>query len=139
SMGMENFFRATPIHDFLKTTARPFVSEISSFECKRILFHLITDIDATTSRTANPRAVAKSRGNFVQGSVMLFRKSTVSLLILREMLRFEKNSSAKCTPNNPVNFQIDRSNGSCRPIDQNLEKVEGTRFSYLISAESSKK
>ncbi|KAK0169790.1 hypothetical protein PV328_010431 [Microctonus aethiopoides] len=116
------------------TTARPFVLEISSFECKRILFHSITDIDATTGCTVNPRVVLKSGENFLPGSLMFFRKSTVSLLILGEMLRFEENSSAKCTPNNPANFQIDRSNGSCEPIDKNLETVKGTRFSYLISA-----
>ncbi|KAK0165638.1 hypothetical protein PV328_004140 [Microctonus aethiopoides] len=43
-----------------ETTARPFVPEISSFECKRILFPSITDIDASTGRTENPRPVPKS-------------------------------------------------------------------------------
>ncbi|KAK0073176.1 hypothetical protein PV326_013683, partial [Microctonus aethiopoides] len=82
-MGMEKLFRATPIYGsdslfiqlkflFLKTTIRPFVSEISSCECKRILFHSIPDIDATTGRTANQRAVPKSGENFLQGSAMLF-------------------------------------------------------------------
>ncbi|KAK0074897.1 hypothetical protein PV325_007660 [Microctonus aethiopoides] len=103
--------------NFFKTAARPFVPEISIFECKRILFHSITDIDATTGPTVNRRAFPKSRGNFLQGSVTFFR--------------FEENSSAKCTSNNPINFQIDRSNGSCGPIDQNLEKIQGTSFSYL--------
>ncbi|KAK0074096.1 hypothetical protein PV325_008787 [Microctonus aethiopoides] len=47
---------------FLQTTARPFVLEISSFECKRILFHSITDIDASTGRTANPRPIERLNG-----------------------------------------------------------------------------
>ncbi|KAK0072219.1 hypothetical protein PV326_000296, partial [Microctonus aethiopoides] len=75
-MGMEKIFQATPIHGLdslfiqlyfplLKITVRPFVSEISSLECKRILFHLITDIDATTGLTANQRAVLKSGKNFL--------------------------------------------------------------------------
>ncbi|KAK0170614.1 hypothetical protein PV328_008447 [Microctonus aethiopoides] len=134
SMGMEKFFQGTLIHGsdslfilfqfpFLKTAARPFVPEISIFECKRILFHSITDIDATTGPTL--KKVQKS------DFFLCFGKSTVSLLILGEMLRFEENSSAKCTSNNPINFQIDRSNGSCGPIDQNLEKIQGTSFSYL--------
>ncbi|KAK0080735.1 hypothetical protein PV326_008013 [Microctonus aethiopoides] len=109
--------------NFFKTAARPFVPEISIFECKRILFHSITDIDATTGPTL--KKVQKS------DFFLCFGKSTVSLLILGEMLRFEENSSAKCTSNNPINFQIDRSNGSCGPIDQNLEKIQGTSFSYL--------
>ncbi|KAK0077537.1 hypothetical protein PV326_009993 [Microctonus aethiopoides] len=45
-----------------RTTARPFVLEISSFECKRILFHSITDIDASTGRTANPRPIERLNG-----------------------------------------------------------------------------
>ncbi|KAK0074206.1 hypothetical protein PV325_008638 [Microctonus aethiopoides] len=56
----------------IKTTIQPFVSEISSFECKMILFHSITDIDANTGRPKNQRAVPKFGGNFLQGSVMLF-------------------------------------------------------------------
>ncbi|KAK0072741.1 hypothetical protein PV325_010896 [Microctonus aethiopoides] len=72
SMGIKKFYRATPIHGsdslfiqvqfpFLKTTVRPFVPEISSFECKRILFRSIIDIDATTGRTANPSTVPKQK------------------------------------------------------------------------------
>ncbi|KAK0176606.1 hypothetical protein PV328_000725 [Microctonus aethiopoides] len=76
------------------TTVRPIVSEISSFECKRILFHSISDIDATTGHTANQRAVLKSGENFLQDS-------------------------------------IDRLDGFSGPIDQNLQKIKGTRFSYL--------
>ncbi|KAK0077645.1 hypothetical protein PV325_003632 [Microctonus aethiopoides] len=78
----------------LRITVRPFVSEISSLKCKRILFHSITDIDATTGRTANQRAVLKSGENFLQDS-------------------------------------IDRLDGFFGPIDQNLEKIQGTSFSYL--------
>ncbi|KAK0086322.1 hypothetical protein PV326_005592 [Microctonus aethiopoides] len=55
------------------TTIRPFVSEIWSFECKRILFHSITDIDATPDRTANQGAVPKSAENLLQVSVIRFK------------------------------------------------------------------
>ncbi|KAK0176916.1 hypothetical protein PV328_001014 [Microctonus aethiopoides] len=45
------------------------------------------------------------------------------------MLRFKENSSAQCTPNNPVRFQIDQLDGFSGPIDKNLEKIQGTSFS----------
>ncbi|KAK0166726.1 hypothetical protein PV327_004215 [Microctonus hyperodae] len=75
STDMEKFFRATSIPEsdslfsqlqfsHMKTTVRLFVSEISNFECKRILFHSITDIDGTASRRANRRTVSKSRQNY---------------------------------------------------------------------------
>ncbi|KAK0082408.1 hypothetical protein PV326_007202, partial [Microctonus aethiopoides] len=122
-MGMEKFFRATPIHGsdslfiqlqfpFLKTTARPFVPDIPGFDCKRILFHSITDIEATTGRTANPRAVPKSGGNFLRGAVMFFQ--------------FKENFTAQCIPNDPVNSQIEQLDDFSGPIDQNLEKIKGT-------------
>ncbi|KAK0072766.1 hypothetical protein PV325_010821, partial [Microctonus aethiopoides] len=50
---------------YLKTAIWPFVPRYP-------VFHLITDIDATTGRTANQRAVPKSAGNLLQSSVMLF-------------------------------------------------------------------
>ncbi|KAK0077500.1 hypothetical protein PV325_003893, partial [Microctonus aethiopoides] len=130
SMDMGKILRATSIHGsdslfiqfqfrFLNITVRPFVSEILSFKCKRILFHSITDIDATTGRTANQRALKKvQKSDFF----LCFGKSTVSLLILEGMLRFKDYSSTQCTPNNPVKFQIDQFDGFSGPIDQNLEK-----------------
>ncbi|KAK0073889.1 hypothetical protein PV326_012956, partial [Microctonus aethiopoides] len=48
---------------------RHFVSEISSFECRRIRFHSITAIEATTSCTANQTAVLKSGENCLQDSI----------------------------------------------------------------------
>ncbi|KAK0079443.1 hypothetical protein PV326_008724 [Microctonus aethiopoides] len=111
-MGMGKIFRAMPV--------RPFVSEISSFECKRIVFHSITDIDATTGRTANQKALKKVQK---RGFFLCFGKSTVSLLILGGMLRFRENSSVQYIPKDPVNFQIDRLDGFSGPIDQNLEKI----------------
>ncbi|KAK0072574.1 hypothetical protein PV326_014328, partial [Microctonus aethiopoides] len=108
-------------------TVRSFLSEISSFKCKRILLQSITDIDAITGRTANQRALKKvQKSDFF----LCLSKSTVSLLILGGMLRFKENSSAQCTPNNPVRFQIDQLDGFSGPIDKNLEKIQGTSFSY---------
>ncbi|KAK0165505.1 hypothetical protein PV328_004012 [Microctonus aethiopoides] len=104
-------------------TVRPFVSEISSFKCKRILFHSITDIDATTGRTANQNAVLISGGNFLQDSVMLFWKKKV----FHPKRSVEKNAKK-------VTFSIvliDLLDGISGPIDQNLEKIQGTNFSYL--------
>ncbi|KAK0076946.1 hypothetical protein PV325_004641 [Microctonus aethiopoides] len=106
---------------------RAFVSEISSFECKRIVLHSITDIDTTSGRTANQRLKKVQKSDFC----LCFGKATASLLIIGGMLRFKLNFSAQCIANDLAKFQTDQLDGSTGPIDQNLENIQGTSFSYL--------
>ncbi|KAK0072401.1 hypothetical protein PV326_000115, partial [Microctonus aethiopoides] len=138
SMGMEKILQATPIHEsdslliqlqfpFLEMAIRAFVSEISSFECKRIVLHSITDIDTTSGRTANQRLKKVQKSDFC----LCFGKATASLLIIGGMLRFKLNFSAQCIANDLAKFQTDQLDGSTGPIDQNLENIQGTSFSYL--------
>ncbi|KAK0073151.1 hypothetical protein PV325_010196, partial [Microctonus aethiopoides] len=105
-------------------TVRPFVSEILSFKCKTTLLHSITDINATTGRTANQRAVLKSEENFLNEVIMMFWKK----IFFHPKRSVEKT---QCTLNNPAKLQIDRFDVFSGPIDQNLEKIQGTSFSYL--------
>lgn len=85
STGMKKIFRAKPIswsHSlfiqlqfaFCGGQIRPFVFEISNFECKRILFHSTADISETTGHPASGQRISYSVENYLQKSVMVDSK-----------------------------------------------------------------